>query len=523
MKIIISYPPFSGVKGIPLLSQNRQYQVFSEKSVIYPVVPAYAATLIKNAGHQVIWLDCIAGGISYDKFLKIIQQEKPDLIALETKTPVVKQHWKIINEIKGLSPKTVTGHFPSELNRSSSMESVPPIEGTVPKIVLFGDHVTALPEESFQNSQVDFVVTGGDYDFLLLNLCNNIKKGQSPAGTVPFSVGLEPGIYYRENGQIKNTGKFQLDHDLNSLPFIDRDLTKWWLYAYKNGNYKRTPGTYIMSGRDCWFSLCSFCSWRTLYTNYRVRKPKSVADEIGFLIENYNIKTIFDDTGTFPIGEWLKEFCQLLIDRRYNNKIDFSCNARFGSLSLDDYKLMKKAGFRMLLFGLESANQKTLDKINKHLTIAEILNSCKEAKKASLEPHLTIMFGYPWETKAEVEKTFQLGKFLLKKGYADTLQATIVIPYPGTNLFDEAMKKGWLKTLDWQRYDMGEPIMKIPVEDEEIMKLVRSTYKIAFSPEFVIRRIINVRSLDDIKFVFRAAKRVLGHIRDFEIKRNKCD
>jgi radical SAM superfamily enzyme YgiQ (UPF0313 family) len=242
-----------------------------------------------------------------------------------------------------------------------------------------------------------------------------------------------------------------------------------------------------------------------------------VADEIGFLIGNYNIKTIFDDTGTFPIGDWLREFCKILIDRDYNKKIDFNCNARFGSLSLSDYKFMKKAGFRMILFGLESANQNTLDKINKNLTVEKIINSCKNAKKADLEPHITIMFGYPWETEKDWGKTFQLGKFLLKKGYAHTLQATIIIPYPGTSLFDEAKKEGWLKTLDWQRYDMREPVLRTPMADEKIIRMVQSTYKIAFNPEFLIRKIVNIRSLDDIQFIFRAAKKVLGHLRDFKI------
>ncbi|MDP3732736.1 MAG: hypothetical protein Q8R31_06945, partial [Candidatus Omnitrophota bacterium] len=264
MKIIISYPPLNSQKGYPTLGQNRQFQFFKEPTYIYPVVPATAATLLKQAGHQVIWNDCIAQGWTYPQFLDFIRTEKPDLIAFETKTPVVKQHWKIINDIKGQSPS-----------------------GTDPKIVLFGDHVTALPEESFKNSPVDFVLTGGDYDFLLLNLCNFLKKkglshdikGLSPTqlnnyctkrtvpetkGTVPDNIELEPGIYYRDNGQInpsttlridgersrtiKNSGKFKLDHDLNKIPFIDRDLTRWQLYAYKNGNYKRTPGTYIMSG-----------------------------------------------------------------------------------------------------------------------------------------------------------------------------------------------------------------------------------------------------------------------------------
>ena len=60
MKISISYPPLSGVNGTPMISQNRQYQVFSAPTFIYPVVPAYAATLLANAGYDVVWDDGIA-------------------------------------------------------------------------------------------------------------------------------------------------------------------------------------------------------------------------------------------------------------------------------------------------------------------------------------------------------------------------------------------------------------------------------------------------------------------------------
>ena len=102
MKVIICYPPLSSHKGSATLGQNRQFQYFKEPTYIYPVVPAQAATLLQKAGHQVIWLDCLAEGISDDRFIEIIKQEKPDLIAFETKTPVVKQHWKIINALKEL-------------------------------------------------------------------------------------------------------------------------------------------------------------------------------------------------------------------------------------------------------------------------------------------------------------------------------------------------------------------------------------------------------------------------------------
>ncbi|MCK4325933.1 cobalamin-dependent protein, partial [bacterium] len=152
MKVMISYPPLEEIEGTPLISQNRQYQAFRKPTYIYPMVPASAATLLKAAGYEVIWNDCIAEGWNYSKFLKFIQEEKPDLIAMETKTPVIKRHWRIINELNKLN------------------------ELYEPITVLMGDHVTALPEESMQNSKVDYVLTGGDYDFLLLNLCNAINS-----------------------------------------------------------------------------------------------------------------------------------------------------------------------------------------------------------------------------------------------------------------------------------------------------------------------------------------------------------
>ncbi|MBU1998413.1 MAG: B12-binding domain-containing radical SAM protein, partial [Candidatus Omnitrophica bacterium] len=492
MKIVIAYPPITTDKGCPLLGQNRQFQYFKDPTYIYPVVPAQAATLLKKNGFEVVWLDAIAENISYERFIEIIKNEKPDLIAMETKTPVIKEHWRIINDLKSTL-------------RTTNQEL---------RTVLFGDHVTALPEESFQNSKVDYVLTGGDYDFLLLNLCNFIKYGDSPqkAGTVSI---LEPGIYYRENEIIKNTGKFQLNHNLDALPFIDRDLTKWRLYAYANGNYKRTPGTYIMSARDCWWGKCTFCSWPTLYPKFRNRPVKNVLDEIGELITQYNVREIMDDAGTFPVGAWLSEFCKGMIERGYNKKIYFDCNMRFGAVTYSDLKLMKQANFRLLLFGLESANQNTLDRLKKNLKVEDIIQGCRLARKAGLYPHITIMFGYPWETYEEALKTLNLGRWLLKKGFAYTMQATMVIPYPGSPLFEECKQNNWLKTLDWDDYDMKQPVMRAQFPDPEITKLVQGMYKISFQPEFMLRKLFSLRDFDDFKYYLRAGGKVFGHIFDF--------
>ncbi|MCP4649275.1 MAG: radical SAM protein [PVC group bacterium] len=498
MKVVISYPPLKLDKGVPLLSQNRQFQYFKEPTYIYPVVPAQAASLLKREGFDVIWNDCIAQEWTLSQFRDFIKDEKPDVIAIETKSPVVKEHWGIIDELKQIS------------------------SGWGMKIILFGDHVTAMPEESMQNSKVDFVLTGGNYDFLLLSLCQTLKKFPLTANPCTLNHDIEPGIWYRENREIKNTGKFKLNHDLNTLPFIDRDLTNWKLYAYKNGNYRCTPGTYIMSGRDCWWGKCTFCSWPQLYPEFRSRTAANVLDEIEILVNKYGVKEIMDDSGSFPIGNWLKEFCQGMISRGLNKKVTLDCNMRFGALSLEEYKLMRKAGFRFLLFGIESANQKTLDKINKNLKVEAITESCRNARKAGLYPHITIMFGYPWESYEDAQNTLKLGKFLLEKDYAYTMQSTIVVPYPGTLLYKDCKEKDLLYTTDWTEYDMRKPVMKIDFSPEKLLELVQSLYSVSFSPEFVFRKILSIREFEDIKYFARAFFKVTGHLFDFKNRETKC-
>jgi anaerobic magnesium-protoporphyrin IX monomethyl ester cyclase len=411
-------------------------------------------------------------------------------VVLETKTPVVRRHWDFIRDVKKRCPQM--------------------------SVVLVGDHVTALPEESLANCPVDFVLTGGDYDFLLLNLLACCRRG---AEGLEFDYGrFEPGIYWRDaDGTVRNSGPFRLDHDLNAAPVIDRDLTQWRLYAEKNGNFRKTPGTYIMAGRDCWHGKCTFCSWTTLYPNYRVRDPITVVDEIGDLIERYGVREIMDDTGSFPAGGWLKTFCEEMIARGYNKRVRIDCNMRFGCLDLAAYKLMRQAGFRLVLFGLESANQATLDRLVKGVTVRQIEEGAKAAAKAGLDVHVTVMFGYPWEGEEEIQKTVELAQRLLRKGYAYTLQVTMVVPYPGTPLFRELDEAGLLTTREWNSYDMRMQVMRSGVSEEVIKSAIRQVYRAFLYPETVVRRLFSTRDpLADAKFYWRGFMSLVGHLKDFK-------
>ncbi|MFA6982311.1 MAG: B12-binding domain-containing radical SAM protein, partial [Patescibacteria group bacterium] len=157
MKIAIGYPPIEQDKGTPLLSQNRQFQYFNSPTYIYPMIPAFAATLAKQAGHEVLWMDGIAEKKTYKEWLAELRQAKPDLLMIETKTPVVRRHWKMIEEWKKKLPDMY--------------------------VVMVGDHITHLPQESMDNAPVDFLITGGDYDFVLVDLLESLEHGKPmPSG-----------------------------------------------------------------------------------------------------------------------------------------------------------------------------------------------------------------------------------------------------------------------------------------------------------------------------------------------------
>lgn len=485
MRIAIAYPPLTSDKGVALLSQNRQFQWFSRPTYIFPVVPATAATMLAKAGHEVLFLDGIAREMSSEEFEEQLWQFNPDLVVIETKTPVVKRHWKWISEAK----------------KSHNA-----------KIAIVGDHVTAMPAETMSSSPVDYILTGGDWDFLLKNI---VEVNFDPSN-------FESGIWYREGEEVKSTGTFKLDHDLNSAPWIDRDLVHWELYAKKNGNFRRTPGTYIMSGRDCWHAKCTFCSWTTLYPTYRTRDPIDVVNEIEMLVEKFGIKELMDDSGSLPVGKWLETFCEEIIRRGLNRRLRIDCNMRFGRLTLDDYKLMRKAGFRLVLFGVESANQTTLDRFVKALKVEDVEKGAKWASEAGLDVHLTFMFGHAWEGPEEIANTVKLARSLLAKGYASTLQCTLTIPYPGTPLFKELEASGGLNTLDWDEYDMRRAITKTPLASEDEIKCaIQEVYRGFLQPRALWHRLTSTRTLFDFGFYYRGLRSLIGHLSDFKLSRSR--
>lgn len=484
MRVSIGYPPLESERGRATLGQNRQFEWFSHPTYIYPMVPALAATLLAEAGHEVVWNDAIAEGWSYARFLEAFTADPPDLIVLESKTPVIGQHWRIIGDLKRISPGT--------------------------RVALWGDHVTALPEESLARSAVDFVLTGGELASMLTGLCDHLERGAA----------LPAGVWLRSAGScVRARAMPQRRRSLDELPFIDRELTRWELYGE---HLFHKPCTYTMVGQDCWRPRCTFCSWTTLWPRFQTRSAESLLAEIEAILDRLPVREIFDDTGTFPAGGFLQRFCRGMIERGIAGRVHFSCNMRINALGREDYDRMAAAGFRVVKFGIESANQATLDRLDKGTTVEDLVRGCQDAKAAGLAPHLTTMVGYPWETRDDARRTLDLARELFQRGFADTLQATVVMPYPGTPLFEEAERSGWLRFgREWEHYDMTKPVMRTEMDDAEIMEMVKGLYGSCLSVPFVVRKLASIRSLDDVRYLARAARAVTGHIADFARARRR--
>lgn len=466
--VCITYPPFD-CKEKPILLQNKFMSWFTLPTYSYPMISAMAATMLKNAGYKVSFFDSVARNTVSAKWLDFISETKPDMIFLEAKTYNINYYYDVIDSIKKILPATT--------------------------VVLAGAHVCALPLDAFEKSSVDYVLGSGDYDFQLLNLVEYINGKEKLGG----------GVYSRGR-KIKYSGIYKNDEFLDNMPFIDRDLTHWKLYSSGNRGVKKSPSTFISSARDCFYNKCSFCAKENMYETYKLRSPQNVIEEILLLEKRYEIKEIIDDSATFPAGEWLTIFSQMLIDTKINKKLIFDCNMAFGKVEKETYSLMKKAGFRALRFGLESANQITFEKINKNINIKEAIEECKVISKMGLEVYINVMIGYPWESEDDIKRTLSLVKTLLNKGYASSMQANFIIPYPGTKLFEECEKNGTLTTKDWYKYNMSSPVIKSPVDNDKLKTYMQKFYNTRFHPRYLAAKILSIRDIDDIKYFIRLAK-----------------
>ncbi len=117
---------------------------------------------------------------------------------------------------------------------------------------------------------------------------------------------------------------------------------------------------------------------------------------------------IIDDNFTYNV-DFAKSVCRKLIKMNLKNlRFGTPNGIRFQRSDAELFKLMKQAGWEFIIVAPESGSEKTLEKMGKHLNLADLPGKVKEIKEAGLKCIGFFMVGYPGETKNDIKKTVQL-------------------------------------------------------------------------------------------------------------------
>ena len=378
-----------------------------------------------------------------------------------------------------------------------------------------GYHSMRKPEETLNNSLTDIVILSNHVDFVLDKLMDDLKVSN-------FSIkklSCDGIAYKNSNGEFINQS-FKKVENINNSEIIDRDLVQWKNYAYENGNFLQTPGTYATSViRDCTFGKCTFCRYNGPELSFSIMNIKKSVDEYENLINNYKVREIFDDSGVWYRGNDARNFAKEIIKRGLHKKnCYFGFNTRFEYLDEETIELLGKANFRFVLIGLESGSDYSLNRLKKGYTRETVIKTLQLLIKHNLHPHLTIMVGYYWETKEMLNETISFVRELMFKGLARTLQVTLCTPLDYTPYHQECLDNKVLLTDKYQDHDMSKLIVKTPIQHKEYYKAIKEIYFIAFHPKFILRQIIFLFKFQKrdwqflLTYSIRAIRRVRQHV-----------
>jgi len=392
--LFLQAPSFDGFDG----GAGSRYQAKREiKSFWFPTWLAQPAALVE--GSKLV--DAPPHRQTLADVLPMARQH--DLLVLHTSTPSFASDVRVAEALKAENPSL--------------------------KVGMIGAKVAVQAEESLRDAPVVDFVARNEFDFTVKDVADD----------VPFAS--IKGLSWRNGeGVIVHNADRPVLEDMDSLPFVspvyrrDLDYQKYFI------GYLKHPYVSIYTGRGC-KSRCTFCLWPQTVGGhrYRTRSVANVIEEIRYIRDNFpGLKEIFFDDDTFtddlPRAEAIaREMGKL--------GVTWSCNAK-ANVPRETLKVLRDGGLRLLLVGYESGNQQILHNIKKGMRIDVAKRFTKDCHELGIMIHGTFILGLPGETTETIQETI---RFAIETN-PHTLQVSLAAPYPGTFLFDQAQKEGWLDT-----------------------------------------------------------------------------
>jgi magnesium-protoporphyrin IX monomethyl ester (oxidative) cyclase len=385
-----------------------------------PLGLAYIASVLEQAGHKVKIVDSPTRRLDLKSWMAEVKSFDPDIVGVSMMTPLAPKGYLAAKELRREMPDVT--------------------------LVAGGTHVTYMYDEAL-DAGYDFVVRG-EGEFTMLELTDTLEK----RGRDYEALKAIKGLVFREQGRTVVTPDRPFIEDLDKLPWPDRDLLDMDKYTLFD---KSIRIAHVMASRGCPYG-CMYCITSYYWgRRYRYRSAKGVADEIEYLVNKYGTKQIvFTDDEFTANWKFVRDFVNEIRTRGLD--IKFSCGARVDHMSKDIMKLLYDNGCNALYFGVESASQETLNRIGKKITLEQARRVFQWKKELKGFATGSFILGFPWETVDDMKQTAELA---VKLG-PDYAQFTALTPYPGTPLWDFAVKNNLIVDTNWEHYTTVRPVIR---------------------------------------------------------------
>ena len=314
-----------------------------------------------------------------------------------------------------------------------------------------GPHASSRPRDLESKEDIDYIIIGEGIK-IFPELLDNLYSGKNKN-----EKNIHGGAFISQ--KILAAERVTNLDDYTPL----RELADMERYMVKSNNRIRgleISGTSILATTGCPY-VCSYCSSDSIFGhNIIYRNPASVVQEENRLMNTLGVESLFYVDDTLTVN---RKYFNSLLEEKINsgNNSLWAFQSRVQAVKKEDLYLLEKSGCVQEEFGAESGSQRILDLMHKHQKVEEIITAFDILSKSNIRTFANFMFDYPTETKEDIIRTFEL---------IETIDPTICglwqcTPYPGTKLFDEAVKNNQLKYSEEELYTLFDRMWTEKVKD----------------------------------------------------------
>ena len=404
----------------------------------------------------------------------------------------------------------VAAHRPDVVGFSSLVlgyDNVTLLSGLVksrfPRVTtVVGGPCTFLPSRVLMEhgKAIDYLVKG-EGEEALPRLCAVV------AGSAREALGDIDGLAWRDGGTIVENPRRR---------FMDPAEIRYPLDRYRDDSAAmegsimtammgKPPIAFIEASRGCGFR-CAFCG---VHEPYRKRPPEKVVSEMGELYRRHGVrKFVFADYTLTADRDHAERLCRLILDGGL--RIEWACDTRVDRVSPPLLRLMKRAGCRVIFYGVESFHQETLDAYGKRTDPATIERALRDTRRARIQTLAYMMLGAPGETAEMIRENSDT----LNRQGVDYALAGIARLFCGTRLFEQAVQRGAIDRRDGEERCISGQLDRIPVDEDTLsydaMKELEAEVvkRFYYRPGYVLHRLRGVRDVGELWGMARFAARL---------------